>query len=1145
MLQAALQHYPPRARPDTPPTQPVELANSARHMWQLFRQMRSYRFNMLGVVKAWKLWVQFSRAHAIHKQRANARAKAKRDELLQQAQQAAEHKNMHELWTVVKRLAPKCRFKKVQLHKHGVIIAPEAELDWIAQAFGERFGVHLAKEPPPLQRQHAPVQLAEQEVAAALHHIPVRKAVPRGTLPAAFWRACADQIAAPLTVAVNQAWQAPQVNVHQPWANADVALLPKGKKQVKTPLDLRPIGLQHPIGKTLMKVLTSKAKEHITCLVKQWPQTAFVPGRSTATALKVVFSHCYGIRQACAQARLNLHQKHEGQASQHKAPPLRGGLQVSLDLTAAFDLVNWSHLCTALSLAGVDPSIQEILLQWLRQVVYVFHHKGGTQEVRPSWGLRQGCPASPFLWAVFTALLSQAFDQQFYSGWSAEHAVMYADDSHLRWSFDSYAGFERAIIELRCVMRIFAQFDMQINFQKTQALLLTTGTAKSKLIKHYVRNHTEGRRLLLSPSDPRHWILLVPQAEYLRLIISYDRFEALSVRHRISKAHQRRWALASILHSRKLAKQHKLHIWRSCVQTTLLYGLHCLGLSQKLLNEIQVACMKHLRAIVSDQQHLTGHTHQEIMAKYKVDSALSHLKQAHDRELRIQANNDWMQQWKWNQDVTANLETLHEAHSNEESDPEQDTWACPLCDSSFRTAAALKIHAQRTHGHRDAPQHLFDRAQHSLGGLPTCRYCHKQFSRWQTLAHHINHMACPVFESKADPTDTLTTLESVDKQATEGKVESQSFQLPSRETPDVPPLIKQPPVQQIARKGLKHFIPYKQLGLYLQQHCAICGQWTATTKVMKLHYRNTHPIPTFFQDSKNLLGESLNGALHPAYAASTATADIRTGELTSTNVRLSGSVQCYACCRIQNTMNFAEPDQEMAEFFGTVKPPLFPKAAGQEGMNPKRRREADPHRSKWQGWDQEDWEHPSRYHGRRPSSSRDPLLLSVARLALRHEEELKLLQQDTSLVLWFSPGSDSILGHLYQTAVAFKKRQQDEPTWGLAHVPLKQVMATAMFRELRERHHKVWNTPELLKKAEEMGWKDNQGWVFQTWNPQLRHLERDRNRPPIPDTEMSNKLEFFITHMKRDVGSRNAWTPKPLSTWISRSGTRMRRRSGI
>ena len=143
-------------------------------------------------------------------------------------------------------------------------------------------------------------------------------------------------------------------------------------------------------------------------------------------------------------------------------------------------------------------------------------------------------------------------------------------------------------------------------------------------------------------------------------------------------------------------------------------------------------------------------------------------------------------------------------------------------------------------------------------------------------------------------------------------------------------------------------------------------------------------------------------------------------------------------------MNFAEPDQEMAEFFGKVgKPALFPKAAGQEGMNPKRRREAETYRSKWQGWGQQNWEHSGRHQGHRPSSSRDPLLLSVARLALRHEEELKLLQQDTSLVLWFSAGSDSILGHLYQTAVAFKKRQHDEPTWGLAHVPLKQVMATA------------------------------------------------------------------------------------------------------
>ena len=832
MLQTALRHYPPRERPDKPPAQPAELANSARHMWQLFRQMRSHRFDMQGVVQAWKTWVQFSRAHV----------KARRDDLLHQAQQAATGGNMHELWNVVKRLAPKARFKKVQLHKHGVIMAPEAELEWIASAFGERFGASQSTPPPPLQRQYAPVQLAESEVRQALHQIPARKAVPPGTLPAAFWKACADQLAVPLTNRVNRDWQDPHVEVQQSWAKADVALLPKGKKQVKTPLDLRPIGLQHPIGKTMMKVLISRAREHITSLVRRWPQTAYVPGRSTATALKVVFSHCHGVRTACAQARVNIHQKHEGQATQHKPQQLRGGLQVSLDLTAAFDLVNWRHLRMALASAEIEPSVQELLLQWLRQVVYVFHHKGGSQEVRPAWGLRQGCPASPSLWAVFTALLCQAFDHKFYDGWSAEHAVMYADDSHLRWTFDSYSGFERAVTELRLVMKIFAQFDMQINFKKTQALLLTTGTHKSKIIKHYVRTDSEGKRLLLSPGDPRHWIPLVPQAEYLGLIISYDRFEALSTRHRISKAHQRRWALASILHSRTLAKQYKLHIWRSCVQTTLLYGLHCLGLSQKLVKEIQAACMKHIRAIVSDQQHLTGRTHQEIRESYHIDTALKHLQTAHDREIRLQDGNDWMQQWKWNQHISACFVSLTEDGSAAESDPEQDNWACPHCDSTFSTAAALKIHAQRTHGHRDEPQQLFDKARHSIGGLPTCRFCDKKFSRWQTLARHINYMACPVFDYTEPKSDDPPEQPVHSPMMGDGKEEAlHAISLPTPEQPDVLPIFKQPSVQRLARKGLKQFIPCKPLGSYLQQHCALCGQWTATNRVMKLHYRHSHP----------------------------------------------------------------------------------------------------------------------------------------------------------------------------------------------------------------------------------------------------------------------------------------------------------------
>ena len=87
----------------------------------------------------------------------------------------------------------------------------------------------------------------------------------------------------------------------------------------------------------------------------------------------------------------------------------------------------------------------------------------------------------------------------------------------------------------------------------------------------------------------------------------------------------------------------------------------------------------------------------------------------------------------------------------------------------------------------------------------------------------------------------------------------------------------------------------------------------------------------------------MNGVLRPASAVIFATASIRTGGLTYTSAPPSGNVQCFVYCRILNMTGFAEPDQEMAQFFGTVgKPKVFnmPAGPGPAGMHPKRRREA-------------------------------------------------------------------------------------------------------------------------------------------------------------------------------------------------------------
>ena len=57
------------------------------------------------------------------------------------------------------------------------------------------------------------------------------------------------------------------------------------------------------------------------------------------------------------------------------------------------------------------------------------------------------------------------------------------------------------------------------------------------------------------------------------------------------------------------------------------------------------------------------------------------------------------------------------------------------------------------------------------------------------------------------------------------------------------------------------------------------------------------------------------------------------------------------------------------------------------------------------------------------------MVYSLAKRVLRQEERIKLLQQDGAVVLWFSSGGDSILNHLYTTAVEFKKKQQADGGW--------------------------------------------------------------------------------------------------------------------
>ena len=88
---------------------------------------------------------------------------------------------------------------------------------------------------------------------------------------------------------------------------------------------------------------------------------------------------------------------------------------------------------------------------------------------------------------------------------------------------------------------------------------------------------------------------------------------------------------------------------------------------------------------------------------------------------------------------------------------------------------------------------------------------------------------------------------------------------------------------------------------------------------------------------------------------------------------------------------------------------------------------------------------------------------------------------------------------MYNTAFAFKKQQKEQPKFSLSHVLPRSVLALALFRELGSRLENLLKCPELVKHAESRGWRDQNGWKYQVWNPTLRHLEIDKDKPTVPD----------------------------------------------
>ena len=109
--------------------------------------------------------------------------------------------------------------------------------------------------------------------------------------------------------------------------------------------------------------------------------------------------HCVKIRAKLREGMDTVYTKRQGRSPAQ----CRGGAQLSIDLSQAFDMLPRDVFRDALLHCGVDEGLVNIILHLHGQWKYHIQHGKFATCVSMKRGVRQGCTLAPALFAAFTA----------------------------------------------------------------------------------------------------------------------------------------------------------------------------------------------------------------------------------------------------------------------------------------------------------------------------------------------------------------------------------------------------------------------------------------------------------------------------------------------------------------------------------------------------------------------------------------------------------------------------------------------------------------------------------------------------------------------------------------------------------------------
>ena len=165
----------------------------------------------------------------------------------------------------------------------------------------------------------------------------------------------------------------------------NIALIPKCNNPISV-TEFQPISLCNVIYKIIAKVLANRLKVVLPNVISPF-QSAFLAGRLITYNIIAAYE--------------TLHTMHTRMWSKV------GFMGIKLDMSKAYDRVEWEFLEAVMGKMGFSEKWTKLIMECVRTVIYSIMVNGqAVGRIKPSRGIRQGNPLSPYLFLLCAEALS-------------------------------------------------------------------------------------------------------------------------------------------------------------------------------------------------------------------------------------------------------------------------------------------------------------------------------------------------------------------------------------------------------------------------------------------------------------------------------------------------------------------------------------------------------------------------------------------------------------------------------------------------------------------------------------------------------------------------------------------------------------------